>query len=185
LAQYRYKIGSKTAALFEAACKAGIAVAGGTPEQIEALGKFGYDLGLAFQIIDDVLDFTGDEALLGKPAGNDLREGTLTLPLIYAIAQGGSPLLREVTRSARPDPAEVPQLVAAVLAAGGGVSVAEQMGARPADPNASSPGRFLARAINCATERTGNDGCTTRTFGLVAIWATAAKSLMGSKGSFL
>ena len=94
-------------------------MAGGTPEQIEALGKFGYDLGLAFQIIDDVLDFTGDEALLGKPAGNDLREGTLTLPLIYAIAQGGSSLLREVTRSARPDPAEVPQLVAAVLAAGG------------------------------------------------------------------
>jgi len=119
LAQYRYKIGSKTAALFEAACKSGIAVAGGTLEQIDALGKFGYDLGLAFQIIDDVLDFTGDEALLGKPAGNDLREGTLTLPLIYAVAQGGSPLLREVARSARPDPAEVPQLVAAVLAAGG------------------------------------------------------------------
>src|SRR6266540_6429131 len=55
LAQYRYKIGSKTAALFEAACKAGIAVASGTPEQIDALGKFGYGLGLAFQIIDDVL----------------------------------------------------------------------------------------------------------------------------------
>jgi heptaprenyl diphosphate synthase len=119
LAQYRSKIGSKTAVLFEAACKAGIAVAGGTPTQIEVLGKFGYDLGLAFQIIDDVLDFTGDEALLGKPAGNDLREGTLTLPLIYAVAQGGSPLLREVARTARPDPAGVPQLIAAVLAAGG------------------------------------------------------------------
>src|SRR4029079_5714866 len=129
LEQYYYKIGSKTAALFEAACKAGIAVAGGTPEQIEALGKFGYDLGLAFQIIDDVLDFTGDEALLGKPPGNDLREGTRTLPLIsdarrplpliYAVAQGGSPSLREVAHAARPDPAGVPQLVAAVLAAGG------------------------------------------------------------------
>jgi heptaprenyl diphosphate synthase/octaprenyl-diphosphate synthase len=119
LAQYRYKIGSKTAALFEAACKAGIAVAGGTSEQIEALGQFGYDLGLAFQIVDDVLDFTGDETLLGKPAGNDLREGTLTLPLIYAVAQGGSPLLREVAHSARPDPVNVPQLVAAVIAAGG------------------------------------------------------------------
>jgi heptaprenyl diphosphate synthase/octaprenyl-diphosphate synthase len=119
LAQYRYKIGCKTAALFEAACKSGIAVAGGTPEQIETLGKFGYDLGLAFQIVDDVLDFTGDEVTLGKPAGNDLREGTLTLPLIYAVAQGGSPLLREIARTAQPDPAEVPQLVAAVLAAGG------------------------------------------------------------------
>jgi heptaprenyl diphosphate synthase/octaprenyl-diphosphate synthase len=119
LEQYHYKIGAKTAALFEAACKAGIAVAGGTPEQVEALGHFGYELGLAFQIVDDVLDFTGDEATLGKPAGNDLREGTITLPLIYAVAQSDAPLLREIARSARPDPAQVPQTVAAVIAAGG------------------------------------------------------------------
>ncbi|HEU5101020.1 MAG TPA: polyprenyl synthetase family protein [Roseiflexaceae bacterium] len=119
LAQYRYKIGCKTAALFEAACKAGIAVAGGAPEQIEALGQFGYDLGLAFQIVDDVLDFTGDEVMLGKPAGNDLREGTLTLPLIYAVSQSDEPLLRELAHTARPDPADVPQLVTAVLEAGG------------------------------------------------------------------
>jgi heptaprenyl diphosphate synthase/octaprenyl-diphosphate synthase len=119
LEQYRYKIGAKTAALFEAACKAGIAVAGGTPTQIDALGRFGYELGMAFQIVDDVLDFTGDEATLGKPAGNDLREGTLTLPLIYAVAQSDDPLLREIARTARPQLAEVPGLVAAVLAAGG------------------------------------------------------------------
>ncbi len=100
LAQYRYKIGCKTAALFEAAGKAGIAVAGGTPEQIEALGRFGYDLGLAFQIVDDVLDFTGDEQALGKPAGNDLRERTWTLPLIYAVAESGNPLLRSLVRGA-------------------------------------------------------------------------------------
>lgn len=119
LAQYYAKIGSKTAVLFETACKAGIAVAGGDETQIAALGSYGYDLGLAFQIVDDVLDFTGDEAVLGKPAGNDLREGTLTLPLIYAVAHSHHPLLREVARTARPDPARVPQLVAAVLAAGG------------------------------------------------------------------
>lgn len=119
LAQYYAKIGSKTAILFETACKAGIAVAGGDEAQIAALGSYGYDLGLAFQIVDDVLDFTGDETVLGKPAGNDLREGTLTLPLIYAVAHGHHPLLREVARTARPDKARVPQLVAAVLAAGG------------------------------------------------------------------
>jgi heptaprenyl diphosphate synthase/octaprenyl-diphosphate synthase len=119
LAQYRYKIGCKTAVLFEAACKAGIAVGGGTPEQIEALGQFGYDLGMAFQIIDDVLDFTGDEAALGKPAGNDLREGTLTLPLIYAVDESDAPLLRELARTARPDPARVSEIVAAVIEAGG------------------------------------------------------------------
>jgi heptaprenyl diphosphate synthase component 2 len=119
LAQYRYKIGCKTAALFEAACKAGIAVAGGTPEQIDALGRFGYDLGLAFQIVDDVLDFTGDERTLGKPAGNDLREGTWTLPLIYAAAESRSPLLRGLARTARPVPAQVPKLVATVIESGG------------------------------------------------------------------
>lgn len=119
LRQYFYKIGSKTAALFEAACKAGIAVSGGTPDQIDALGRFGYDLGLAFQIVDDVLDFTGDEAILGKPAGNDLREGTLTLPLIYAAAHTNQPLLRELARSGPPDPSQVPQLLTAVIAAGG------------------------------------------------------------------
>lgn len=119
LEQYRYKIGAKTAALFEAACKTGIAAAGGSPVQIEELGQFGRDLGMAFQVVDDVLDFTGDEAILGKPAGNDLREGTLTLPLIYAVAQSDDPLLRAVARTARPDPAQVPQLVRAVIAAGG------------------------------------------------------------------
>ncbi|MCG8346766.1 MAG: polyprenyl synthetase family protein [Chloroflexales bacterium] len=84
--QYYYKIGCKTAALFAAACKAGMASGQGTQEQIDALGSFGYDLGLAFQIIDDILDFIGDEKLLGKPAGSDLRNGTITLPLIYAVA---------------------------------------------------------------------------------------------------
>jgi heptaprenyl diphosphate synthase/octaprenyl-diphosphate synthase len=93
LDQYLYKIGCKTAALFEAACKAGMVCGGGTHEQIDALGRFGYDLGLAFQIVDDVLDFTGDLATLGKPAGNDLREGTITMPLIYAVEAGGGAAL--------------------------------------------------------------------------------------------
>lgn len=89
LDQYYYKIGCKTAALFAAACKAGMTSGGGTQEQIDALGRFGYDLGLAFQIVDDILDFVGSEQVLGKPAGSDLRQGTITLPLIYAVAAGG------------------------------------------------------------------------------------------------
>ena len=96
IAQYLYKIGCKTAALFEAACKAGMVCGGGSQEQVDALGRFGYDLGLAFQIVDDVLDFTGDPTTLGKPAGNDLREGTITLPLIYAINAGGGHALASV-----------------------------------------------------------------------------------------
>jgi heptaprenyl diphosphate synthase len=90
--QYLYKIGCKTAALFEAACKAGMVCGSGTQHQIDALGRFGFQLGLAFQIVDDVLDYTADEATLGKPAGNDLREGTITLPLIYAVAAGANGL---------------------------------------------------------------------------------------------
>ncbi len=96
LEQYLYKIGCKTAALFEAGCKAGMICGGGTPEQVDALGRFGYDLGLAFQIVDDVLDYVGDAETLGKPAGNDLREGTITLPLIYAVEHGGGPDLAGV-----------------------------------------------------------------------------------------
>jgi heptaprenyl diphosphate synthase/octaprenyl-diphosphate synthase len=91
--QYMYKIGCKTAALFEAACKAGMVCGGGTQAEVDALGRFGYQLGLAFQIVDDVLDFTADEGTLGKPAGNDLREGTITLPLIYAVDSGADGLL--------------------------------------------------------------------------------------------
>ena len=91
--QYLYKIGCKTAALFEAACKAGMVCGGGAQNEVDALGRFGYQLGLAFQIVDDVLDYTADEARLGKPAGNDLREGTITLPLIYAVAAGADGLI--------------------------------------------------------------------------------------------
>src|SRR5262249_37938685 len=94
--QYIYKIGCKTAALFEAACKAGITAAGGSEADITAPGLFGYNLGVAFQIMDDVLDFIGDERTLGKPAGNDLRQGTITLPLLHAVAHGGSDFLRRI-----------------------------------------------------------------------------------------
>jgi heptaprenyl diphosphate synthase len=151
LAQYRYKIGCKTAALFEAAGKAGIAVAGGTPEQIEMLGRFGYDLGLAFQIVDDVLDFTGDEQALGKPAGNDLRERTWTLPLIYAVAESGSPALRGLTRTARPAAARVPELVALVIESGGAaraMAEAQETAARAISHLADFPASDTTRALN-------------------------------------
>ena len=117
--QYLYKIGCKTAALFEAACKAGMVCGGGTQEQIDALGRFGYDLGLAFQIVDDVLDYTGDAATLGKPAGIDLREGTITLPLIYAVDAGGGPELAAVLDAA-PDEDGIAWAIGEVQRRGGG-----------------------------------------------------------------
>jgi heptaprenyl diphosphate synthase len=82
---YLERISRKTACLMSACCKGGAIVAGGTDAQIALLEQYGANLGMAFQIIDDVLDYSGTEATIGKPTGNDLRQGLVTLPLIYAL----------------------------------------------------------------------------------------------------
>ena len=75
----------KTACLFSACAKLG-AVAGGADTHFEEkLGEFAWNLGMAFQLIDDMLDFTSREQTLGKPVGGDLKEGKVTLPLVYAL----------------------------------------------------------------------------------------------------
>lgn len=88
-ATYLQVIRGKTAALFAAATEAGAEVAGASEEQVAALAAYGDSLGLAFQITDDVLDYGGRSARLGKNAGDDFRERKLTLPVIRAIAAGG------------------------------------------------------------------------------------------------
>ena len=80
--EYLRTIWGKTASLFVLACEGAAILARLTEPQIQAMRRYGDRLGLAFQIVDDVLDFTGDEARLGKPVGNDLRQGTITLPVI-------------------------------------------------------------------------------------------------------
>jgi octaprenyl-diphosphate synthase len=82
---YLRMIKLKTAALFASACKAGAMVGGLNKRDRDALAAYGDCLGIAFQMIDDVLDFIGDVDLMGKPAGNDLRDGRVTLPLIAAL----------------------------------------------------------------------------------------------------
>ncbi len=83
-------IRGKTAVLFEAACKVGALVAGAVAPLVEALGNYGFALGMAFQIADDMLDYTQETAVLGKRVGADLREGKLTLPVIHALRQSRS-----------------------------------------------------------------------------------------------
>jgi octaprenyl-diphosphate synthase len=78
----------KTACMFSACAEVGGIVAGADPEACSALARYGLSLGIAFQFIDDVLDFVSTEAKLGKPVMNDLREGKLTLPLILLLQQG-------------------------------------------------------------------------------------------------
>jgi geranylgeranyl pyrophosphate synthase/phage shock protein PspC (stress-responsive transcriptional regulator) len=80
--RYLDRITGKTASLFGTAAEGGALVAGAPAEQVEAMRLFGLRLGIAFQIVDDILDFTGDPAVMGKPVGSDLRSGTLTLPAI-------------------------------------------------------------------------------------------------------
>jgi len=75
----------KTASLFSACTKLGAIAGGGDAREQALLGDFGWNLGMAFQMVDDILDFTSRESVLGKPVGNDLREGKVTLPLIYAL----------------------------------------------------------------------------------------------------
>jgi geranylgeranyl pyrophosphate synthase len=82
---YLERISRKTACLMAACCKGGAIVSEATAEQADALYAFGLNLGMAFQIVDDVLDYTGSQESVGKPTGNDLRQGLMTLPLIYAL----------------------------------------------------------------------------------------------------
>lgn len=84
-ADYMELVDRKTASLFSACACLG-AVAGNVDERLESqLGDFAWNLGMAFQLVDDILDFTSSEKILGKPSGNDLREGKVTLPVIYAL----------------------------------------------------------------------------------------------------
>ncbi len=91
---YMELVDRKTASLFSICARLG-AMTGGASEADEArLGEFAWNLGIAFQLVDDVLDFTSREKILGKPVGNDLREGKVTLPLVYAL-QDATPVERE------------------------------------------------------------------------------------------
>jgi len=80
---YYQRIYAKTASLFETSTHCAAILSTDKEQEIEALQKFGYELGMAFQVIDDILDYTGDESTIGKPVGGDLRQGLITLPLLY------------------------------------------------------------------------------------------------------
>lgn len=100
-ADYDARIYGKTAALFELSTEIGAILGGAPADEITALRDYGRNIGMAFQIIDDVLDFEADTAALGKPAGNDLRQGTITLPVLLYMDQcggqgSGADLLRHV-----------------------------------------------------------------------------------------
>jgi octaprenyl-diphosphate synthase len=117
---YEALIRAKTASLLSAACEIGALAGGG--EYREALARYGLWLGMAFQVADDLLDYTADSEMLGKPSGLDLREHKVTLPLIAAMREMTPSARREVDELfANPEPtdAQIERVVAAVEEVGG------------------------------------------------------------------
>ena len=109
-ADYFDVITRKTATLMAAACQIGAILGGVEPSQEEALSQMGLNLGITFQVVDDILDYTGDERELGKQVCADLREGRITLPLIHALAQASTQdrerleaIARDVTPESAPE----------------------------------------------------------------------------------
>jgi len=104
LKQYYYRIKRKTALLISACCKLGALVSGAPRRQVWALSAYGHSLGMAFQIVDDVLDLTAKPSEFGKPIGGDLRQGIMTLPMILALKSSTNPshlkaLLRKMDKT--------------------------------------------------------------------------------------
>ncbi len=83
-------IARKTAAPMAAGARAGALLGGGTPRQVEGFAAYGHHLGMAFQITDDILDAVGDPGTLGKPVGQDMAHGILTLPILYGLRHGSA-----------------------------------------------------------------------------------------------
>lgn len=119
-AQYLERIELKTASLYAACCQGAALLADADPEHVAALGAYGTNIGLAFQITDDVLDLVGEEDDLGKEVGRDLAEGMPTLPMIYAVERDGHGTALAARVMARDkSAAEIVDLIAAIKASGG------------------------------------------------------------------
>ncbi len=117
---YEALIRAKTASLLAAACEIGALVGGG--EHREALARYGLWLGMAFQVADDLLDYTADAAVIGKPSGLDLREHKVTLPLISALREMSPAGRREVEdlfATAEPSDEQIQRVIETVEDAGG------------------------------------------------------------------
>ena len=116
---YLQVIRYKTAKLFESAAQIGAVIAGANPIEEQALADYGLNLGVAFQIVDDILDYTGDAAVLGKSLGDDLGEGKVTLPLIYAMRHGSEDEKALIANALKEGDASLfPQVLAAVRRTG-------------------------------------------------------------------
>ena len=116
---YFQRIELKTASLYAACCQGAALLADAEPEHVAALGAYGTNLGLAFQITDDVLDVAGDETDFGKTVGRDLAEGMATLPMIYAVEETEDRRLGERIVAPGKDEREMRELLSIIRGSGG------------------------------------------------------------------
>jgi heptaprenyl diphosphate synthase len=116
---YLRAINGKTASLLSAACRIGGLVADAPDDHVEALSVFGHSYGMAFQLVDDVLDLISTEEKLGKPAGHDLEEGVYTLPVLHSLAGPDREELQELLSPNLEEPARRKALV--IVRAGDGI----------------------------------------------------------------
>jgi heptaprenyl diphosphate synthase len=122
--EYERVIGGKTASLIRTSARLGAMAADATPDVVETLTDWAWELGMVFQLSDDSLDLVASESVLGKPAGSDIREGTFTLPVLAAIAAPDGEALKALLDRPRPYPEEVVEKAISHLREGGWVDQA-------------------------------------------------------------
>jgi len=117
--EYHNRIYAKTASLFAAGTENGGVLCQAPEPEIQALRDYGYYLGMAFQVIDDILDFKGDEEHLGKPVANDLRQGIATLPVMfYSERHPNNPTILKAVRREGVSDEEIVEIVEKIRASG-------------------------------------------------------------------
>lgn len=151
LDQYHRRIYAKTASLFAAGAETGAILSGLPESQVQAVRDYGHYFGMAFQIIDDVLDFTGDQASLGKPVANDLRHGIITLPVILFLEnQPGHPTIERILAHDTLEDSEIMGVADEISASGAvdaAVDEARRFAARASEALAILPDHQSRRAL--------------------------------------
>jgi len=116
---YYRRIYAKTASLFETAAAAAGLLTAESDKYFEPLRQYGYEIGMAFQMVDDILDFTGEQATMGKPVASDLRQGLITLPAIYFLESSPKePTLQEMLETNFTDEERIGKLLAKIRISG-------------------------------------------------------------------
>ena len=119
--EYFQVIGGKTASLIRTSARLGAITAGASREDIEAISEWAWEVGIVFQMADDVLDLVASEEFIGKPAGSDLREGTYTLPVLHALAGPDGDEIRSLLSDGAPTDPDVIDRIIELTVTGGHV----------------------------------------------------------------